>query len=202
MLKANPYNICHGYASGQLSVKHEGPKIHIGSLAMVAEGPIIEIDGVSLLALSIGKAGDLRVSVDLYDESDRRLARIKDNIWEAEDPFPWDLEFGYRHLVVRRARGSIALELDLRGEEPQLKGQLWYGGHSIDLGNRGIRFEAGGGISEMTLDGFAVKLDTATGTVELGAPRSEPRTVSDRHIGRNDPCWCGSGRKFKRCHGA
>jgi glycosyltransferase involved in cell wall biosynthesis len=20
--------------------------------------------------------------------------------------------------------------------------------------------------------------------------------------GRNDPCWCGSGRKFKRCHGA
>lgn len=21
-------------------------------------------------------------------------------------------------------------------------------------------------------------------------------------IGRNAPCWCGSGRKFKRCHGA
>jgi preprotein translocase subunit SecA len=21
-------------------------------------------------------------------------------------------------------------------------------------------------------------------------------------IGRNDPCWCGSGKKFKRCHGA
>jgi len=20
-------------------------------------------------------------------------------------------------------------------------------------------------------------------------------------IGRNDPCWCGSGTKFKRCHG-
>jgi preprotein translocase subunit SecA len=20
-------------------------------------------------------------------------------------------------------------------------------------------------------------------------------------IGRNDPCWCGSGRKFKQCHG-
>jgi preprotein translocase subunit SecA len=27
--------------------------------------------------------------------------------------------------------------------------------------------------------------------------------VSDREkIGRNDPCWCGSGKKFKRCHGA
>jgi preprotein translocase subunit SecA len=23
-----------------------------------------------------------------------------------------------------------------------------------------------------------------------------------RPIGRNDPCWCGSGKKFKRCHGS
>jgi len=22
------------------------------------------------------------------------------------------------------------------------------------------------------------------------------------HIGRNDPCWCGSGKKYKKCHGA
>ena len=21
-------------------------------------------------------------------------------------------------------------------------------------------------------------------------------------LGRNDPCWCGSGKKFKQCHGA
>jgi preprotein translocase subunit SecA len=32
-----------------------------------------------------------------------------------------------------------------------------------------------------------------------------PATVvkSDRDkIGRNDPCWCGSGKKYKKCHGA
>ncbi|MBI2886562.1 MAG: SEC-C domain-containing protein [Chloroflexi bacterium] len=23
-----------------------------------------------------------------------------------------------------------------------------------------------------------------------------------RKPGRNDPCWCGSGKKYKRCHGA
>ncbi len=28
----------------------------------------------------------------------------------------------------------------------------------------------------------------------------EDTFVSDRDIGRNDPCWCGSGRKYKRCH--
>ena len=21
-------------------------------------------------------------------------------------------------------------------------------------------------------------------------------------IGRNDPCWCGSGKKYKKCHAA
>ena len=28
--------------------------------------------------------------------------------------------------------------------------------------------------------------------------------VNDEHdnIGRNDPCWCGSGKKYKKCHGA
>jgi uncharacterized protein YecA (UPF0149 family) len=26
--------------------------------------------------------------------------------------------------------------------------------------------------------------------------------VADDRIGRNDPCHCGSGQKFKRCHGA
>ena len=24
----------------------------------------------------------------------------------------------------------------------------------------------------------------------------------DEKIGRNDPCWCGSGKKYKKCHGA
>lgn len=24
----------------------------------------------------------------------------------------------------------------------------------------------------------------------------------DFNQGRNDPCWCGSGKKFKKCHGA
>jgi preprotein translocase subunit SecA len=29
------------------------------------------------------------------------------------------------------------------------------------------------------------------------------RTVpAQQKVGRNDPCWCGSGKKFKKCHGA
>jgi preprotein translocase subunit SecA len=39
------------------------------------------------------------------------------------------------------------------------------------------------------------------GSTTAGAPR--PIVKSEReNIGRNDPCWCGSGKKFKKCHGA
>jgi preprotein translocase subunit SecA len=44
------------------------------------------------------------------------------------------------------------------------------------------------------------------------APAAQPKTsilqkpagaVPDiQKIGRNDPCYCGSGKKFKKCHGA
>jgi preprotein translocase subunit SecA len=34
-------------------------------------------------------------------------------------------------------------------------------------------------------------------------PVVEQRRVDDaEQIGRNDPCWCGSGKKYKKCHGA
>jgi preprotein translocase subunit SecA len=39
------------------------------------------------------------------------------------------------------------------------------------------------------------------GSTTAGAPR--PIVKSEReNIGRNDPCWCGSGKKFKKCHGS
>ena len=43
------------------------------------------------------------------------------------------------------------------------------------------------------------------GTANGGEPSAGP-VVQQRHAdaepGRNDPCWCGSGKKFKKCHGA
>jgi preprotein translocase subunit SecA len=48
----------------------------------------------------------------------------------------------------------------------------------------------------------------ATATLAMsggGAVATGPRQIvkSEReNLGRNDPCWCGSGKKFKKCHGA
>lgn len=30
--------------------------------------------------------------------------------------------------------------------------------------------------------------------------RSQPRPIPGSAPGRNEPCWCGSGEKYKRCH--
>ncbi len=34
------------------------------------------------------------------------------------------------------------------------------------------------------------------------APTATPFVRPDRKVGRNDPCPCGSGKKYKRCHGS
>jgi preprotein translocase subunit SecA len=37
----------------------------------------------------------------------------------------------------------------------------------------------------------------------VAVPRTEQRVVAETEkLGRNDPCWCGSGKKYKKCHGA
>ena len=41
-----------------------------------------------------------------------------------------------------------------------------------------------------------------TGAAAAGAQRARPGfTPTGEKIGRNDPCWCGSGAKYKKCHG-
>lgn len=42
---------------------------------------------------------------------------------------------------------------------------------------------------------------TGGGSAEGEAPKQKP-IVNDAVVGRNDPCHCGSGKKFKKCHGA
>ena len=36
---------------------------------------------------------------------------------------------------------------------------------------------------------------------EANPPAGGAPPKGAEHIGRNDPCWCGSGKKFKKCHG-
>jgi preprotein translocase subunit SecA len=59
---------------------------------------------------------------------------------------------------------------------------------------------AGGGAVGVTAEA------TGPGGGNGGAAPAVIETVikdeREKEIGRNDPCWCGSGKKFKKCHGA
>jgi len=43
----------------------------------------------------------------------------------------------------------------------------------------------------------------ASAISSTGVPvMAKPRDDSGHKVGRNDPCPCGSGKKYKKCHGA
>jgi preprotein translocase subunit SecA len=43
--------------------------------------------------------------------------------------------------------------------------------------------------------------DAAKAGASAAEPAPQPFVREGVKIGRNDPCWCGSGKKFKQCHG-
>ncbi len=55
-----------------------------------------------------------------------------------------------------------------------------------------LAMAAGGGVAD----------DELYADEELPPPVEQRVLSEEETIGRNDPCWCGSGKKFKKCHGA
>jgi preprotein translocase subunit SecA len=72
---------------------------------------------------------------------------------------------------------------------------------------RGLTYTGGGPEQPSALYDAAEQAGVAVADPEgeeyAALPEVETRQLDDRDkIGRNDPCWCGSGKKYKKCHGA
>lgn len=79
-----------------------------------------------------------------------------------------------------------------------------------DVAGLDAAIEAEKGISRRAFNEAAPSLSVAADRViEALKDRLRERTPATgpakeapvKDLGRNDPCWCGSGRKFKKCHG-
>jgi len=75
-------------------------------------------------------------------------------------------------------------------------------------GARGVTY-SGGGMAQPSALAMAAAGAAPLGAAEGygGEPEPAPaiqqrRVDQTEQVGRNDPCWCGSGKKFKKCHGA
>jgi preprotein translocase subunit SecA len=84
---------------------------------------------------------------------------------------------------------------DVNGQPLEYAHESLAGADAIAAAGAGagmVAAEGGAGVTAGTIGGGATAVAT-----------QQQRVVSDRDkIGRNDPCWCGSGKKFKKCHGA
>jgi len=50
-------------------------------------------------------------------------------------------------------------------------------------------------------EGIREAAQAETGEAGAAAEAQQPYVRGERKLGRNEPCWCGSGKKFKHCHG-
>ncbi|MDX6449348.1 MAG: preprotein translocase subunit SecA [Gaiellaceae bacterium] len=70
--------------------------------------------------------------------------------------------------------------------------------HEALAGADAISQSAGGNGLTMASAAIAGGLSAESGSVST----QQIVKSEQEQIGRNDPCWCGSGKKFKKCHGA
>ena len=75
---------------------------------------------------------------------------------------------------------------------------------SSSTGGGNVTYSGGGNAqpSALAMAAAAAGAADAYAEPEAPAPVEQRRVDQAEQLGRNDPCWCGSGKKFKKCHGA
>jgi preprotein translocase subunit SecA len=95
------------------------------------------------------------------------------------------------------ARYIFNVEIEIEPEQDG-GGQLWQ--PPTGSSSTGNLQYGGGGVEPSALAAAAAG---ANGDEQFEAPpKIEQVRREEPKIGRNDPCWCGSGKKYKKCHGA
>ncbi len=111
-----------------------------------------------------------------------------------------DLKLAIQHYTVdnllKLLRNDVTITL--HREEPQRKAPRNLRTNVDDIAKAG-------GQAKSDTDGTRSKGNTARRGGSNGraaAANASIRPVNPTKIGRNDPCYCGSGKKYKKCHGA
>jgi preprotein translocase subunit SecA len=108
-----------------------------------------------------------------------------------------ELGVGIREEVVFTLYHAEIEPMDaaaLEQSQQQQNGNLQYA-HETAAGADAIAAAGGGSVAG------AAALGLGSGSTSTMSTQTVVASEKDK-IGRNDPCWCGSGKKFKKCHGA
>jgi hypothetical protein len=223
--KQLPYNKTHGFADGQLLVTSAVVAVAAGSNLFVGAGFKFVVDGEPLLELRRDAQGRLTLTVALRDAEDNLLMSMVDNEWVTGDPLPWDLEFHYNLVRLRRAERRVALEIDARSTPVTISGDLWRKGQQLGVSGRELRFNGvarGLAFIGIGFVGMSLTVDTQARTFHmkpaggvrgclLPAIRDQQQWLQlateefekqcrEAPLSGDEPCPCGNGLKFKECH--
>ncbi len=156
----------------------------------------------------------------LYD-LDHLKASISYRSWGQKDPLVEYKQEAYEMFVdlMKDLRGTLTslffrAQLTPPGGRTATRaanpGGLQYsgpsGGAPVGAGaGRGPAVDATGVARRARTTESSVGLGTATDVSRLATNRGEEKArtpaTADKEPGRNDPCPCGSGKKYKKCHG-
>jgi tetratricopeptide (TPR) repeat protein len=127
-------------------------------------------------------AADLGCALAESGDAPAARARIDANLARWPDE-PW----------IRVHAGDALQELgDADGAEAHFLAALEMAEEGDDFQLRSVAFDR---LAELG------RAPGPTTTVRLPGPVGGGRRSRSARLGRNDPCFCGSGRKYKRCHG-
>jgi len=120
---------------------------------------------------------------------------LMNSIWEEFSRLIFHVEIE----VAPRARQEFA--------PAERSAEVEYSGGGADqpsaLGQAAVATASGADVAEQVLEGAGAGAapPPASGNGEPTNPQTVVKADKEK-IGRNDPCWCGSGKKYKKCHGA
>jgi preprotein translocase subunit SecA len=102
------------------------------------------------------------------------------------------------------ARLIFHVQVTLEGEPPPQASSRRPASSSSSTGGGRVTYSGGSQAQPSALAMAAASAGAADGYAEgeAPAPVEQRRVDESEQIGRNDPCWCGSGKKYKKCHGA
>ena len=111
---------------------------------------------------------------------------------------------GEGHILFEELSGTIRQEVvfslfhvSVQIEQPALEPMQ---AHDGDLH---YEHETSAGAEAIAAAGTSAATAVASPPARSTALPVQQQVVNEhKDIGRNDPCWCGSGKKFKKCHGA
>ena len=90
------------------------------------------------------------------------------------------------------------LKIEISQESPQIQ---------REIDENSLRFQSASGVNPFNqpqesrqVSPTASHIPTSQESQSEVGFRVIPPGTKSRKIGRNDPCWCGSGKKYKRCH--